>query len=242
MYIKPMKCDRKSISVFNERNIQMTVKMFMTTQRFIRSASARIQGIAIRTTVENTSQTRDFKDEAKQISSLFGESIQITKQADEMIKERIFKIGELLTTVKAELPHGQFTSWVEDSDIPFSARNARNYMTVFENKDKLLADDSDVTTLTGFLKLLKDEDDSQPKRIAKVKTQENQDPEWTMTKTMVRVDGRVILQKSAVEEILESGHKPVLIGVESTTKRKLVEELASFDIKELKIIIAQIHQ
>jgi len=46
------------------------------------------------------------------------------------------KIGQLLTEQKAELKHGGFGSWIE-KNLPFTDRTARNYMTLFRNRDRL---------------------------------------------------------------------------------------------------------
>lgn len=50
---------------------------------------------------------------------------------------KAIEIGELLTAKKTELPHGEFGKWITDNLI-FSDRTARNYMRLFENKDKAL--------------------------------------------------------------------------------------------------------
>ncbi len=51
--------------------------------------------------------------------------------------EKAIEIGELLTAKKTELQHGEFGKWITDYLI-FSDRTARNYMRLFENKDKVL--------------------------------------------------------------------------------------------------------
>lgn len=47
------------------------------------------------------------------------------------------EIGQLLTEKKAELKHGEFGQWIRDN-LTFTDRTARNYMTLWENKDKAL--------------------------------------------------------------------------------------------------------
>ena len=51
--------------------------------------------------------------------------------------DKAIEIGLLLTEKKAELKHGQFGKWIEEN-LVFSDRTARNYIKLFENKDKLL--------------------------------------------------------------------------------------------------------
>ncbi len=51
--------------------------------------------------------------------------------------EKAVRIGELLTAKKAELKHGEFIPWIKEN-LVFTDRTARNYMTLFENKDKAL--------------------------------------------------------------------------------------------------------
>jgi hypothetical protein len=46
------------------------------------------------------------------------------------------RIGELLSKVKTQLPHGKWIPWL-NSNVKFSERTARNYMRVFENREKL---------------------------------------------------------------------------------------------------------
>lgn len=47
------------------------------------------------------------------------------------------EIGQLLTEKKAELKHGEFGKWITDN-LAFTDRTARNYMRLYENKDKIL--------------------------------------------------------------------------------------------------------
>lgn len=46
------------------------------------------------------------------------------------------EIGQILTSVKKELPHGEFGNWI-DANCFFSARTARRYITLYTNRDKL---------------------------------------------------------------------------------------------------------
>lgn len=56
------------------------------------------------------------------------------------------KIGELLTEQKDLLKHGDFTAWVINS-LPFTDRTARNYMRVFQERDRIKSETvSDLTT------------------------------------------------------------------------------------------------
>ncbi len=56
------------------------------------------------------------------------------------------RIGELLLEQKKKLNHGEFTKWV-DANLPFTDRTARNYMKVYNNRDKLKTETvSDLTT------------------------------------------------------------------------------------------------
>lgn len=55
------------------------------------------------------------------------------------------RIGELLHEQKEALPHGQFTPWIE-AHLPFSPRTARNYMRVFEHRERLKTESVSVLT------------------------------------------------------------------------------------------------
>jgi len=59
------------------------------------------------------------------------------------------QVGEHLSNVKKQLPHGKFTGWVKDN-LSFTDRMARNYMRLFANKDKLQGAD----TISEGIKLL----------------------------------------------------------------------------------------
>jgi len=50
--------------------------------------------------------------------------------------DRAIRVGELLSKAKSRVPHGQWLSWLAEN-VGFSERTARNYMRVFENREKL---------------------------------------------------------------------------------------------------------
>jgi hypothetical protein len=50
--------------------------------------------------------------------------------------DHAIRIGELLSKVKTQLPHGRWIPWL-NSNVKFSERTARNYMRVFENRAML---------------------------------------------------------------------------------------------------------
>ena len=63
------------------------------------------------------------------------EIVQLHNEIGELLMgtlPRGIRIGELLTEQKADLGHGAFLPWVEDS-LPFSIRTAQNYMKIFRN-------------------------------------------------------------------------------------------------------------
>lgn len=66
---------------------------------------------------------------------------------------KVIRIGELLTIQKNTLPHGQFTKWIE-KNLPFTDRTARNYMRVYQERDRLKSET--VSDLTGAYRLLTD--------------------------------------------------------------------------------------
>lgn len=70
---------------------------------------------------------------ANEINQLHGELIGLFRQSI----DKAVQIGERLTEVKKSLPHGEFTSWMKEH-ISFSDRTGRNYMKLFNNKDKAL--------------------------------------------------------------------------------------------------------
>lgn len=50
--------------------------------------------------------------------------------------DKAIRIGELLTEIKAGLPHGGFGPWCEQH-LPFTDRTARNYMRLHRDRDRL---------------------------------------------------------------------------------------------------------
>ena len=65
--------------------------------------------------------------------------------------EKAIRIGELLTEQKRTLKHGDFTNWILDN-LPFTDRTARNYMRLYDNRDKLKTEN--VSDLASAYKLL----------------------------------------------------------------------------------------
>lgn len=60
--------------------------------------------------------------------------------------EKAIRIGQLLTEQKECLKHGEFTKWIKNN-LPFTDRTARNYMRLYNNRDKLKTETvSDLTT------------------------------------------------------------------------------------------------
>lgn len=51
--------------------------------------------------------------------------------------QKAIEIGELLTLKKAELQHGEWGKWIGENLI-FSDRTARNYMNIYENKERAI--------------------------------------------------------------------------------------------------------
>jgi len=64
---------------------------------------------------------------------------------------KAIEAGGILHEVKAALPHGEFTPWVEES-AGFNIRTAQRYMKVYENRDQLKNDS--VSLLTDAHRLL----------------------------------------------------------------------------------------
>ena len=47
--------------------------------------------------------------------------------------DRAIRLGDLLSSTKSRLPHGQWLPWLTNN-VAFSDRTARNYMRIFENR------------------------------------------------------------------------------------------------------------
>ncbi|HBB15747.1 MAG TPA: hypothetical protein DCZ97_01650 [Syntrophus sp. (in: bacteria)] len=71
--------------------------------------------------------------------------------AARMVMEKAIEAGGILHEVKAALPHGDFTAWIE-TNTGFNIRTAQRYMKIYDNRDQLKNDS--VSLLTDAHKLL----------------------------------------------------------------------------------------
>lgn len=69
--------------------------------------------------------------------------------------EKATRIGELLTQERVRLEHGQWLPWIK-KNLPFTDRTARNYLRVYNNRDKIKTET--VSDLTGAYRLLSERD------------------------------------------------------------------------------------
>jgi len=86
-------------------------------------------------------------DIAQEIARLHTEVLSCVKVG----LETAIRIGELLTQQKEKLGHGYFTRWI-NANLPFTDRTARNYMRLYEGRDRLKTET--VSVLTEGYKLL----------------------------------------------------------------------------------------
>jgi len=91
-------------------------------------------------------------DVAREISKLHSEVLACAKIG----LEAAIRIGELLTQQKAQLRHGHFIRWV-NGNLPFTDRTARNYMRLYEGRNRLKTET--ISVLTEGYKLLASPDD-----------------------------------------------------------------------------------
>lgn len=73
------------------------------------------------------------------------------KQAMETAFQKALKLGELLTGVKAVLPHGEFGRWIEDN-CNFSIRAGQRYIKLNDEKQFLL--ENGINSLAASYKLI----------------------------------------------------------------------------------------
>ncbi len=65
--------------------------------------------------------------------------------------EKAIRVGELLSTIKGNLKHGEWLPWLA-ANVPFTDRTARNYLRVFQNRDRLKSES--VSDLADAYRLL----------------------------------------------------------------------------------------
>jgi hypothetical protein len=109
--------------------------------------------------------------------------------AARMSLDKAIRIGELLTTIKAGLPHGKWLPWCTEN-LPFDARTAQRYTKLFLGRDRLKNDS--VSDLATAYRLLAD-------------TREESKPSFTANDPFLsRYLGDLEEQDSAIQ-ILEDG-------------------------------------
>lgn len=80
--------------------------------------------------------------------------------------EKAIRVGELLTSAKAELKHGQWMPWLKEN-IPFSQQTANNYMRVFAERDRLKL--TNIGNLSEAYALLEERTPTVPPQLTKAK-------------------------------------------------------------------------
>lgn len=70
----------------------------------------------------------------REIRKLYGEMQSLFLAA----LEKAIRMGEILSGIKEELPHGQFQSWISNSGLPFKMSTARLYMQLYNRKEEIL--------------------------------------------------------------------------------------------------------
>lgn len=85
----------------------------------------------------------------KEIIALHGEILQAARTS----LGKALRVGELLEDVKGGLEHGEWLPWVK-SNLPFSERTARNYIRVYQERDRLKS--ATVADLTQAYRLLEE--------------------------------------------------------------------------------------
>jgi hypothetical protein len=90
------------------------------------------------------------KSLVEEIKKLHSEVISHLK----MTIPQAIRIGELLGQQKGRLGHGAFGKWIEEN-LPFTDRTARNYMRLYNEKDRLLKTET-VSDLKSAYNLLTD--------------------------------------------------------------------------------------
>lgn len=78
-------------------------------------------------------------------------------------------LGEELSNIKEKLGHGNWLPWIEQN-VPFSERSARNYISIFKNKE--LLNRQPIADLKSAMKFLSDGSHEEKE----INPKENQDP------------------------------------------------------------------
>lgn len=134
--------------------------------------------------------------QANRLKQLHGEIIGAVR----MLLDKAIEAGSILHDVKAALPHGEFTVWVE-VNAGFNIRTAQRYMKIHENREKLKNDS--VSLLTDAHRMLRAPREEREIRINGLSFDEVlRIAEWD--EKYKKIQKRIIELKSEWETIKES--------------------------------------
>ncbi|TGL17916.1 DUF3102 domain-containing protein [Leptospira yanagawae] len=85
------------------------------------------------------------------------------------VLQNAMALGEELSRIKEDLGHGNWIPWIEQN-LPFSERSARNYISIFKNKE--LLNRQPIADLKSAIKFLSDGTQEEKE----INPKENQDP------------------------------------------------------------------
>ncbi|TGL35591.1 DUF3102 domain-containing protein [Leptospira perdikensis] len=85
------------------------------------------------------------------------------------VLQNAMALGEELLKIKEDLGHGNWIPWIEQN-LPFSERSARNYISIFKNKE--LLNRQPIADLKSAIKFLSDGTQEEKE----INPKENQDP------------------------------------------------------------------
>jgi hypothetical protein len=129
----------------------------------------------------------DFASEADSINQMHRELVSLGLT----MLERMFQIGERLSSIKEQLPHGAWEQWVDDH-LQFTTRTARRYIRAFKHRHDTLATADPVLFLEQIQGNAEPKSDSKSKSDVDVRFDEalSSDSEIDQPELKIKVERR----------------------------------------------------
>lgn len=130
--LKPLQTDRNKNLLGKNSKAKSPAKR--KAKRRDKSATEPNSQAPVTLAPEASELSTDFAPEADSINQMHQELVSLGLT----MLERMFQIGERLSRIKDQLPHGNWEQWIDDH-LQFTSRTARRYIRAFKHRHDALA-------------------------------------------------------------------------------------------------------
>ncbi|MEZ5328032.1 MAG: DUF3102 domain-containing protein [Verrucomicrobiales bacterium] len=165
--------------------------------------------------------------------------------------------GSILASVKRQLPHGEFTPWLQANVPTISDRTARRYMAVHRNRDMLKTDT--VSDLTEAYEMLKAPKTAGANRINNLHDDLQRDlqmglqqarelrgllksGQWDSSAVNVNAEDVEAILSGRLEQVIESQIMEVTSPLERTPLERASDAVAKLSAAEREMFISKLTQ